>query len=364
MKEKKYHILGLMSGSSLDGLDLALCSFETKNKSIEWEIIYAETIPYSQKWALRLEKLPEQSALIFIKTHSYLGHYFGEIINDFLERVPIKPDFIASHGHTIFHYPKQLITTQIGDGAAIAAKTGYPVICDFRSHDIALEGEGTPLAPTADKYLFSEYEFLLNLGGIANITYQNLNNWCAFDITPCNQVLNDLAQILGLEYDNNGNIARKGQLIPKLYQFLNQYPYYKQTYPKSLDNQNIKLKYTPKIINFDASIEDKLHTSCKVFGYQIAKSIHQLSNNQEAKILTTGGGAFNSFLIECIQEHLNPNISIVIPDKKIIEYKEALLMALLGFLRINNQVNCFSKITNANFDSIGGAIYQGIHSQI
>jgi anhydro-N-acetylmuramic acid kinase len=366
MEKNKYSIIGLMSGSSLDGLDIALCEFEYIDKGqIDWKIITAKTYEYSPKWQLRLEKLPEQSALIYAKTHSYFGHYMGELVNQFIEETGADPDCIASHGHTIFHYPNQMMTAQIGDGAALATKTGFPVISDFRTHDIALKGEGTPLAPTVDRYLFSEYEFLLNLGGIANVTQQTTEKRIAFDITPCNQILNALAHLLGQEYDDDGKTAASGDMIPALEKLLNTFPFYKNPYPKSLDNQFIINKFLPKVLKFEGSIADKLHTCCKVFGQQIAISMNQLKKDkQESKLLVTGGGAYNSFLIQCIQEQLNKSINLILPDSIIIEYKEALLMALLGLLRIKNQTNCFSEITGAMQDSIGGAIYQGIKKRI
>ncbi len=365
MKTKKtYHILGLMSGSSLDGLDIAYCKFEMDEEILDWEILKAETVPYEEKWQLRLANLPQQSALDFVKSHTYFGHYMGDLVNAFIDKHDIDPDFIASHGHTIYHYPNRMLTCQIGDGAALASKTGLPTICNFRGHDVALEGEGTPLAPTVDKYLFPDYDFLLNLGGIANLTHQKNGKISAYDITPCNQILNSLAQLLGMEYDHNGDIGKSGKIITELYDFLNQYPFYQMPFPKSLDNQNIKNNFLPKILNYEASVKDRLHTCSKVFGLQIAKSILSFEIDKKSKVLVSGGGAFNSFLIECINENLDGKIKIELPDIEIINFKEALLIALLGLLRVRNKVNCFSEITNAKADSIGGAIYQGIKKQI
>lgn len=363
MNQKKYKIIGLMSGSSLDGLDIAFCEFSFSDSGrIEWEIIEAKTYPYSEKWQLRLEQLPIQSALIYAKTHTYFGHYMGDLVNQFITDTNLEPDFIASHGHTVFHYPNQTMTAQIGDAAALAVKTGFPVVADFRTHDIALKGEGTPLAPTVDKYLFSEYDFLLNLGGIANLTYQTRDKRIAYDISPCNQVLNALAQLIGLEYDDDGKIAASGKNIPALEQLLHTFPFYSKPHPKSLDNQFIMNKFLPKVLQFEGEIKDKLHTCCRVFGQQIAENINSLSNSS-SRLLITGGGAYHSFLIQCIKKHLNQT-TVQIPEPQIIEYKEALLMALLGLLRVNNQVNCFAEITAAASDSIGGAIYQGVKKHI
>lgn len=357
--KKQYNIIGLMSGSSLDGLDIAFCEFDlTESDNIQWNIVEARTYPFSEKWQLRLEKLPEQNALTYAKTHTYFGHYMGELVNKFIEETNLQPDFIASHGHTMFHYPNQMMTSQIGDGAALAVITGFPVIADFRTHDIALGGEGTPLAPTVDKYLFPEYDFLLNLGGIANLTYQSKNKRIAYDITPCNQILNALANLLNKEYDDNGILAKSGNMLPKLEQVLNKFPFYNKPFPKSLDNQFIINHFLPKVLLIEGSINDKLHTCCKVFGKQIATNINDLSIDN-SQLLVSGGGAYNTFLIDCIKEHLNSNIEFTIPSSLIINYKEALLMALLGLLRIENRTNCFSEITGASNDSIGGAIYQG-----
>ncbi len=363
--KKTYHVLGLMSGSSLDGLDIAHCKFEFENDKISWRILQAATLPFEDKWKIRLKALPEQSALDFYKTHTYFGHYMGELTNRFLEENQISPDFIASHGHTIYHYPNKLLTCQIGDGAALACKTGLPVICDFRSHDIALKGEGTPLAPTADRFLFPEYDFLLNLGGIANLTYQGNRKRVAFDVTPCNQVLNFLANLKGVPYDENGNMASQGKLLPELYDFLNKYPFYYLPPPKSLDNRQLGSEFLSKVLSYEAGVEDKLHTCCHVFASQISQSIlNYHTDNINSKILVSGGGTYNTFLISCLEYYLEGKIQLIIPNKEIIEFKEALLMALMGLLRVLNSVNCFSEITGAMSDSIGGAIYQGLNKQI
>lgn len=357
---KQYKILGLMSGSSLDGLDIALCSFNYENEQIlDWDIIRAETLPYEDKWVARLSMLPEQNALTYAKTHTYFGHYMGELVNQFLENTTEKIDYIASHGHTIFHYPNQMMTAQIGDGAALAMKTGLPVISDFRTSDIALQGEGTPLAPTVDYYLFPKYNFLLNLGGIANLTYQYQDKRVAYDVSPCNQILNALAREMNIPYDPNGQIAATGQIIPELETRLHQFPYYQKPFPKSLDNQYLTQSFLPKVLNQEGTIEDKMHTCCQVFGKQIAENILQFQHFESNKILSTGGGTYHAFLLDCIQKRLGNTFQIVKPSHTIIDYKEALLMALLGLLRIHHRPNCFSAITGASNDTIGGAIYQG-----
>lgn len=373
MPSKEYNVIGLMSGSSMDGLDIAYCTFEVDKQGAEesvviknWDVLLAETVPFSEKWKERLMALHDQNALIFSKTHTYFGHYMGELVNDFLQKHDITPDFIASHGHTIFHYPENRLTVQIGDGAAMAAVTGYPVVSNFRTQDIAIDGEGAPLAPLADRYLFEGYDFYLNLGGIANITCDTGQKYVALDIGAANQILNVLAEQLDKEYDENGNFARKGQLNPNLLNIVNDIPFFKKPYPKSLDNQWVQTNIVPKYMIFPCSWEDKLHTACVQLAAQIKVSIESIIqkeqiNKDHFKLFITGGGTLNSFLIEKIEEQCNAalQVELVLPSKKIIEFKEAALMALLGVLRVENIPNSMHSVTGATRDTIGGAIYQG-----
>ncbi len=362
-----------MSGSSLDGLDIALCNFKIDNTPQQeslaiqsWDVEIAETVPFSEKWKERLMALHDQNALVFSKTHTYFGHYMGELVNDFVQKHKIKPDFIASHGHTVFHYPENRLTVQIGDGAALAAITGYPVVSNFRTQDIAIEGEGTPLAPLADRYLFDGFDFYLNLGGIANITCNTGKKYVAFDIGAANQVLNILAEQLDADYDDNGQFAASGKLNPDLLELVNKIPFFQKAYPKSLDNQWVQTNMVPKYMIYPCSWEDKLHTACVQLAQQIglsAKTIVQKEKLEKDsyKMFVTGGGAHNGFLIAKIKEYCQQefNIELVMPSKEIIEFKEAALMALLGVLRIENIPNCMHTVTGASRDTIGGAIYQG-----
>ncbi|MEL6926427.1 MAG: anhydro-N-acetylmuramic acid kinase [Bacteroidota bacterium] len=240
MEKKSYTVLGLMSGSSLDGLDIACCQFTINPKAsdrtdflVDWHLAQAATIRFSEQWQGRLAYLPAQDALTFAKTNTYFGHYTGELVNAFLQKFDLKPDFIAAHGHTIFHYPDKRLTVQIGDGAALAATTGLPVVCDFRTHDIAIDGEGAPLAPLADQLLLPGYDFYLNLGGIANVSASIGDRFVAFDIGPANQVLNALANQLDIEYDDEGKIAASGEVITTLLHEVNDIAYFRKMYPKS-----------------------------------------------------------------------------------------------------------------------------------
>ena len=356
-----------MSGSSLDGLDIAYCQFSTINEQVEWKLLQAETIAYPQRWITRLGKLPYQNALIFAKTNTYFGHFMGELVNDFIRRHNVEPDFIASHGHTIFHFPDKRMTTQIGDGGALAAITGFPVINDFRTQDIAIDGEGTPLAPAADRYLFPKHDFYMNIGGISNITCNVNGRYIAFDISPANQALNFLAEQLDLEYDKDGEVARSGKMDAELLAALNDFDYFEKSYPKSLGNDWIREQFIPTFIRFDSSWEDKLHTATHQIASQTAKAMQAICekeglNKPKYDLFITGGGALNKYLIECIQAatvQVGINTTIKLPSKSIIDFKEAILMGLLGILRVENRPNCFKSVTGARRDTIGGAVHQG-----
>ena len=372
MAKKTYKAIGLMSGSSLDGLDIAFCEFQIEDKNIvNWQLLLAETIPFSEKWQGRLLHLPQQDALVYAKSHAYLGHYFGELVNDFLERHQVEPDFIASHGHTIFHHPEKRMTAQIGDGAALAATTGYPVIADFRTQDIALEGEGTPLAPMADKFLFQGYDFYMNIGGIANISCNANGKMIAFDISGANQILNGLAHLMDMDYDEGGQVAATGEIENELLEELNELPYFSQIYPKSLDNQWVVNNLLKSYLEYEAPINNRLRTACEQLAVQTVLSIEQIIKKEnlqkkQYKMLVSGGGVLNAFLMENIRAVCNEKIEleIVIPEKEIIEFKEAALMALLGVLRVENIPNCMASVTGAKRDTIGGAIYQGYKKKL
>lgn len=366
--KKNYKVLGLMSGSSLDGLDIAFCNFNLQDglEAISWEIIAADTLPFSPMWVSRLSHLATQDALTFAKTHTYFGHYLAELSQQFLYKHQIQPDFIASHGHTIFHYPDKRLSVQIGDGAAIAALTRLPVISDFRTQDVAINGEGAPLAPMADRYLFPGFDFYLNLGGIANITALTPDNYVAFDIGPANQILNALAHNgFELEYDDNGDLARSGTLQSDLLEAINGMPYFTQDYPKSLDNNWIRQEVLPYYLQHPASWQDRLATATEQLAFQIARSISNIIEKEQLQkeqyqLYITGGGAFNGYLLECIDRHCQPlGVQLVVPGEKIIQFKEAILMGLLGVLRMEQLPTCLSSVTGAKRDTVGGAVHWG-----
>ncbi len=361
-----------MSGSSLDGLDVAYCRLDTAWEEgvflvKNWELLLVDTLPFTPDWQDRLRQLPTASALDFCNAHAALGHYLGELANRFFIEKKLDAtvvDLIASHGHTIFHEPAQGFTVQIGDGAALAAATGCAVVCDFRTADVALGGQGAPLAPMADKMLFPGYDFYLNLGGIANITCRTPSDqFVAFDACGANQALNALANLLGQSYDANGQLAASGQLDPVLWEQINGQGYFAQPYPKSLSNQWVQQHLTQTCLAATSSIPDRLHTICQHVGYQLAQSVQQVLEQEhfakeKYRMLATGGGVFNDYLMRCIQQHL-PSVEVVIPSENVVKFKEALLMALLGVMRLEGAPNCMATVTGARKDTIGGGVYGG-----
>ncbi len=366
---KTSHALGLMSGSSLDGLDVAFCRFETERQNggfhlVKWELLEADTLPFTEEWQARLKQLPAASGFALAQAHADFGRYLGELTGVFFKEKNIPPsqvDLIASHGHTIFHEPAKGFTVQIGDGAALAAATGCTVVCDFRSADIALGGQGAPLAPMADKMLFPGYDFYLNLGGIANITCNAGGRFIAFDVTGANQTLNALANLAGLPYDRGGALAASGHLDENLFEKINRLPYLSQPYPKSLSNQWVQENLTKICLAVPGSVEDRLHTVCRHVAFQLEKSFRQVIENEHFKkekyrLLATGGGAFNDFLMQCIRE-ASPEVEVVVGSGEVVSFKEACLMALLGVMRMEGVPNCISSVTGARRDAVGGAVF-------
>ena len=343
-----YRILGLMSGTSLDGVDLAICCFKKDNDWV-FKIEKSQTIKYPNFWKKTLSELPSKSNGIIEKTDVEYGKYLGEIINSFM--LYEKVNFIASHGHTIFHQPKNNYSLQIGCGETIANTTKITTINDFRSLDVSLGGQGAPLVPIGDLHLFPNYKYCINLGGFANISIKDGEEITAFDVCPVNIVLNDLSRRLGAEYDMNGEIAKSGELIPEFLDKLNNLDFYKQHPPKSLAREWVESQINP-LISADYKIADILHTICE----HIAIQIGQLLVSDKA--LFTGGGTFNNYLMERIGHHSSSNI--IIPSNEIINYKEALIFAFLGLLRIRNEVNCLQRVTGATKDNCGGVIFKAV----
>lgn len=347
-----YHILGIMSGSSLDGVDFAFCEFKKTKNKWNYQIIHAETIPYSAYWIDRLKSSSDLSGNELIKTHIEYGQFLGEISKEMINKHGFKPDTIASHGHTVFHEPDSGFTYQLGDGQTLAVKSGQTVVCDFRSKDISLGGQGAPLVPIGDEQLFGDYKACLNIGGIANISYNSEGKRIAYDICPANQLLNYLANQFGELYDDEGKHAESGIIIHDLLNKMNNDPFYLLNSPKSLSNQYVSEKFLRILKNSNDSIENKLRTTAEHIANQITIAINNINRGD---ILITGGGAYNSFLINLIKAGVSANV--VIPNSKLIDFKEALIFAFMGMLRIRNEVNCLASVTGAKSDSSGGIIF-------
>ena len=341
-----------MSGTSLDGLDIAACKFNFNDGKWSYELVASETISYSNELVKRLRNANDCSGFELSLLDVDLGRMHGEWVASFIERYEVKPDLIASHGHTIFHRPDLGLTLQIGSAAHITAKTGIQTISNFRTIDVALGGQGAPLVPIGDRLLFSEYDACLNLGGIANISFEESGKRIAFDIVPCNMIFNEIARLEGLHYDEGGRIARRGRCITDLYERWNSLDFYSKEPPKSLGREYFEEHYI-KEIGKGLFLTDIMTTAVEHAVHQIAKIIqeHNLKN-----VLVTGGGAHNDFLIEKLR--LESTADIVIPDAKSINFKEAIVFAFLGVLRIRGEINALSSVTGASSDSVGGFISQ------
>ncbi|SDK65711.1 anhydro-N-acetylmuramic acid kinase [Catalinimonas alkaloidigena] len=354
---KSYRVIGVMSGTSLDGLDIAFCLFEKKGSTWEFYIDVAETIPYGIKWRERLLQLPQANALTFCQAHRDFGNFAGEQIRYFMQRHRVEADFIASHGHTIFHQPDTELTAQIGHGAALYASTGLPVICDFRSVDVALGGQGAPLVPIGDQLLFQDYGGCLNLGGIANLSFDRNGKRMAYDICPVNIVFNELAEALGEKYDEGGQIAASGSIDASLLRKLDNLEFYLRGFPKSLGREWIEEQVFPLLQESGLSWADQMATFSRHVAGQIASAIAQWVDDPEPRVLVTGGGAFNAYLLSQIEMELQGKVQLVVPDDKLVSFKEALVFAFLGVLRARNEANCLASVTGASVDNIGGAVY-------
>lgn len=353
----KYGI-GLMSGSSLDGIDLAYVKFDTQKSHYNYEVIATACIPYHKDWIAFFKSFALNDITVIFKKDQALGRLFGTVINEFIKSYNITTiDFIANHGHTLYHNPAAYTTVQIGNGSQIAALTGITTIDQLRLKDVALGGQGAPIVPIMDLHLLSAYTYCLNIGGIANITVNDPKSPIAFDICAANQILNYFAQKQGMEYDKNGSLASTGTINWELvYQHHEQTPFLKQLPPKSLDNA-----YSKNIIAIleHLPIADALATACAHIAYEIKQSLFTLQC-ENGTVLITGGGAKNSFLVALIKAELaSINIKVIIPEDQMIDYKEAIAMAFIGYLRLENKKNVLHQISGAQESSINGCIWAG-----
>lgn len=354
-----YTILGLMSGSSCDGLDLAAMRFTVGHRKIrKWEFLDTRLVPLEEDDVLVLRTLHTRPVQEYLRTDARIGIWMGEQCKKFIEDTGLQPDFIASHGHTVLHHPDLGYTAQIGHPAHIAARSGCPVIADFRSADIAAGGQGAPLAPVAERYLFPGHTFYLNLGGIANLSMAGETGYQAWDICPANQLLNYLARRVGKSFDDKGEIARSGRIIPELMhalQSINTLPVHQA---RSMNNTFIEQHYFPLVDAHDAPVEDLLRSAVEYISVCIAKQIHAQTYGVPTSMMITGGGAHNAFLVSEIRDSLNAaGIDLVLPASTIIDFKEAALIALCGLLHVCKMPNSFASVTGAEVDTVNGAMY-------
>lgn len=360
-----YRAIGVMSGSSLDGLDIAFVEFQEQGGKWTYEINEADCYPYTTEWTEKLKNAINLPAREYQLLHTVYGHYIGQEVNRFIEshQLHYKVAVVASHGHTTFHMPASQMTAQLGDGAAIAAKTQLPVVSDLRALDVAFGGQGAPIVPIGEKMLMNDFTYFLNIGGIANISL-NAEEYVAFDVCPANRVLNMLANDAGKPFDEDGKIAASGNVHDELLNQLNKLAYYSQPYPKSLANDFGTDIVYPLIRSAGLSIPDAIRTFSEHVALQICNALSSLNIQQPVpgnkKLLVTGGGALNTFLVKRLSELLRvENIEVVVPDTKLVNYKEALIMAFIGVLRWRQEYNVLASVTGASRNSIGGALWTG-----
>jgi anhydro-N-acetylmuramic acid kinase len=360
----KYKVIGLMSGSSLDGLDMAYVHFEETAGKWSFEIRSTGFVPYLSTLRERLSGATGLPAKDYLLLHIEFGHFLGASVNTFMEDngLAYQVQIIASHGHTSFHIPEKKITAQLGDGAAIAAITGIHTITDFRNADVALGGQGAPVVPIGEKLLFEGYDLFLNLGGIANISAK-FPEPAGFDVCPANRILNLLSADTEKGYDDDGRLAAKGSVHEALLEKLNQLPYYQQPFPKSLSNDFGLKEIFPIIEKAKLSREDALRTYVEHIVIQISMAVRQLllikrGSPGPLKLLITGGGAHNSYLVDRLKSELTPeHIEVIVPSRELVDFKEALIIALMGVLRWREEENVLFSVTGASRNNIGGAIW-------
>ncbi|HDZ15386.1 MAG TPA: anhydro-N-acetylmuramic acid kinase, partial [Pricia sp.] len=259
--------------------------------------------------------------------------------------------------HTTHHRPEMGVTFQIGSGQHLANASGLKVICDFRTNDVALKGQGAPLVPIGDQLFFGGYDFCLNLGGIANISFDTKGERKAYDIGLANMILNHITRKNGLDYDKGGTLARSGVVNTNLLQNLNHLEFYRLPYPKSIGYEWFVKKVIPLVDAVDDKMENLLCTGVHHICEQVAVQVRAQSSKTENSLLVTGGGALNDYLIETLQQKLGGHTKVVVPKTQLIEFKEALVFALMGVLRIEGKINVLKSVTGAVRDSSSGVVF-------
>lgn len=342
--------IGVMSGTSLDGVDIAICRFP---EASTFDLLYFQSIEYPIEWQTKLSSAHSLSGLALQFLENEYSEYLAELILDSVKKSEQIPDFISCHGHTIFHQPENGLTYQMLNGGILAMRTGLKTVCDFRRSDVAQGGQGAPLVPIGDQNLFGQYAACINIGGFANISFENEEKRIAYDISAANIILNHLSEREGYKYDENGALAKSGNLIPSLLKELNSLSYYAKKPPKSLGREWVESEIFPLIAK--GNTRDLLATCTAHIGYQIGLSLKSIS--RKGSVLITGGGAYNTQLINEIKA--NADHKIHIPDPNIIEGKEAIIFAYLGWLRICGIPNILASVTGGENDICAGTIYLG-----
>jgi anhydro-N-acetylmuramic acid kinase len=352
MKNKPFIVLGIMSGTSLDGLDLAICRFIHSRSKWNYELLKSKTVTYTDELRKRLENAPSLSGAELINLDNEFGTFIGSQSEEFIIETGLPVELICSHGHTIFHQPENGMTYQAGNGASIAAITGISTVSDFRRTDVALGGQGAPLVPAGDELLFSDYDYCLNLGGFANISYRSGNKRIAFDICPVNIILNLLAQQKGNLFDKDGTEGSSGKKDVNLLRELDEIQYYRMPPPKSLGREWVLRELMPVLNRSDLPHTTKMRTVYEHIASQIT-----IITDPDKTMLITGGGAHNKFLLDLITQYSKSNCFV--PENNLIDFKEAIIFAFLGLLRIRGEINCFSSVTGASRDSCCGIVNLG-----
>lgn len=352
--KQKYRVIGLMSGTSLDGLDIAYCIFRQTKKGWNYQIEKATTLKYPSTWNESLSRAHLLPGSDLLALHAAYGQWLGKVVKEFITRHKLKVDFIASHGHTIFHQPGKKFTFQLGSGNAIHAASELPVVSDFRALDVSLNGQGAPLVPIGDKLLFSEYDVCLNLGGIANLSTDVKKKRIAYDISFMNMGLNYLAAKAGKSFDEDGAIAERGEVNNQMLRQLDSvYAKWRKKRP-SLAREHFEEFLLPILDDDNISLNDRMRTSVESSAKEIAIAIKSAAKNP--KVLCTGGGALNPFFISSLLDACGDDAHLIVPDKSVINFKEALVFAFLGTLRVRNEVNCLHTVTGASRSTSSGVM--------
>lgn len=359
MLKENYSVIGVMSGTSLDGIDLAHITF-TKRENWCFKIHASETVAYPKAWFKKLQALTQNTLRELEAIDMDYTAFLSQTIKQFITKHNLVDiDAVCSHGHTALHQPEKGLTYQIGNLEFLSDLLETTVVCDFRTQDVDFGGQGAPLVPIGDELLFSEFDFCINLGGFANVSTRIASERIAFDICPVNIVLNKYVRTLGFDFDDAGKIAESGTLNPRLLEQLNALEFYRQPHPKSLGLEWTEAEVFSVIDKFKLPVNAILNTVVEHIAIQISQVITTV---ESPSVLMTGGGVYNSYLLSRI-EALS-NLKVTIPKPEIIEFKEALIFGLLGVLRMRNEVNCLQSVTGAQRNHSSGKIYKPQNQQV